>query len=122
MAFMPPAISFEASAPRSVGVMRGDARRRLRSSNFSEAFFAMAIPLLSFNTLSHRSFFMEAARGARARTEIILRMSIDIKRAAHDGDRLATQVHGRDHAVAFNRTPQDEARSTHLDALGDAPG
>ena len=35
---MPPAMSFEASAPRSVGVTRGDARRRLRSSSFSEAF------------------------------------------------------------------------------------
>ncbi len=66
---MPPAMSFEASAPRSVGVTRGDARRRLRSSCRSEAFFAMAIPLLSFDGLSHRSFFTEAARALRARAE-----------------------------------------------------
>ena len=58
---MPPAMSLEASAPRSVGVTRGDARRRLSSSCLSEGFFAMAIPLLSFKILSHRSIFAEAA-------------------------------------------------------------
>src|ERR1700722_9198406 len=122
MPFMPPAMSLEASAPRSVGVTRGDARRRLSSSCRSEAFFAIAIPLLcSADYLTDRSSRRRRARGGLAR-KIILRISIDIKRAAHDGDRLTAQVHGRDHAIALDGAPQNEARSAHVDTLCDAPG